>query len=380
MLTAAGTKVTCVVQRRLFRLLKSLEADVDLRPSEESGTVAGIRAWTPLMHLPQVLDLPADKLAPKIPYLRAEPERVARWRTRLGDAGFKIGIVWQGNPDKRIDQGRSAPLAAFAPLADIPGVRLISLQKDAGSEQLATVPFAGRIETPGEDFDAGDEGFLDSAAALECLDLLVTVDTAIGHLAGALGRPVIILLKRIGADWRWLYDRSDSVWYPTAHLMRQRMPGDWSELLGRAAAEVRRRAAANLTPAAGAGAPQAPVSVGELIDKLTILEIKRERIGDAAKLANVERERAALAAARASLALPDGKLDPLAAELKRVNEALWEIEDEIRDCERKSDFGPRFVELARSVYRNNDRRAAIKGEINRLSGSAIVEEKSYKGY
>jgi hypothetical protein len=124
----------------------------------------------------------------------------------------------------------------------------------------------------------------------------------------------------------------------------------------------------------------APISLGELIDKITILEIKAVRLGDPAKLANVRNELALLTAARGNLPLAGTNIEKLTAELKQVNEALWDIEDRIRDCERDQDFGPVFIELARSVYRTNDRRAALKREINLLAGSAIVEEKSYLSY
>ena len=123
-----------------------------------------------------------------------------------------------------------------------------------------------------------------------------------------------------------------------------------------------------------------PVSVGELVDKLVILEIKAERIGDAGKRANVVHERDLLRATVAREVPGSRELDRLTAELKKVNEALWEIEDDIRDLERARDFGVRFVELARAVYVTNDKRAALKKDINRLVGSDIVEEKSYKAY
>ena len=122
------------------------------------------------------------------------------------------------------------------------------------------------------------------------------------------------------------------------------------------------------------------VAAGELVDKITILEIKSERIADPAKLANVRTELAVLAAARAAALPPSPGLDRLTAELRAVNEALWQIEDDIRDCEAAGDFGPRFVALARSVYRTNDRRAALKREINALTGSRLIEEKSYRDY
>jgi hypothetical protein len=375
LLTAGGAKVTCVVQQRLFKLIGTLDADIDLRPLEQAGSVKGIKAWTPMMHLPQALNLAPAQFAPCIPYLHAEPERVARWAKRIGTQGFKIGIAWQGNPDPRIDQGRSAPLAAFAPLADIPGVRLISLQHGKGNDQIAAAPFKGRIETLGEDFDAGPDGFLDTAAVMQTLDLVVTVDTSLGHVAGALGRPLFILLKAVGADWRWLYRREDTAWYPTARLFRQTTPDGWPDLLSRVAAAVRER----IDVAGNAGAPLTPVSVGELLDKLAILDIKAERIEDAQQRANVIKERDALAALAAPYRARDGAA-PLVAELRSVNEALWDIEDKIRDCERRKDFGDEFLGHARSVYRINDRRAALKKQINLLCGSALIEEKAYKPY
>ncbi len=122
------------------------------------------------------------------------------------------------------------------------------------------------------------------------------------------------------------------------------------------------------------------IAPGELIDKITILEIKAERIVDAAKRANVLVELRTLTDARAAAIPLDGEIDRLAAELKTVNEALWEIEDNIRECDRDGDFGPRFVELARTVYRTNDRRAELKREVNLRLGARLVEEKSHKPY
>lgn len=122
-----------------------------------------------------------------------------------------------------------------------------------------------------------------------------------------------------------------------------------------------------------------PVSWGELLDKITILEIKTRRIEDSAKLANVGRELEALNAVVGVGTLPDGA-PVLIDQLRAVNEALWDVEDAIRDCERHKDFGARFVELARSVYHSNDRRAALKRDLNELLGSELVEEKSYQAY
>ena len=129
-----------------------------------------------------------------------------------------------------------------------------------------------------------------------------------------------------------------------------------------------------------AGIALVPISFGELIDKITILELKAERIADPQKVANIRTELDLLSVARARFAVTDDATAPLHAELKRINAALWDIEDRIRDCERAKTFGPEFVELARSVYQTNDRRATLKRRISELAGSAIVEEKSYRDY
>lgn len=122
------------------------------------------------------------------------------------------------------------------------------------------------------------------------------------------------------------------------------------------------------------------IAPGELIDKITILEIKREQISDAEKLANVRIELETLEASRDAAIQPSDEMTRLTADLKAVNQELWGIEDDIRDCERDGDFGPKFIELARAVYKTNDRRAALKREINVHLGSRLVEEKSYQPY
>jgi hypothetical protein len=160
------------------------------------------------------------------PYLRAEPTLVEKWAARLGPDGFKIGVCWRGSANPKADHGRAVPLAALAPLAGS-GARLISLQKFEGStpDDLARAPW---LELVGDDFDGGPDGFVDTAALMENLDLIVTGDTSIAHLAGALGRPVVVLLQA-AADWRWFNDREDCPWYPTMRLFRQSRLGDWSE-------------------------------------------------------------------------------------------------------------------------------------------------------
>jgi glycosyltransferase involved in cell wall biosynthesis/tetratricopeptide (TPR) repeat protein len=174
-------------------------------------------------------------------------------------------------------------------------------------------------------------------------------------------------------------DREDTPWYPTARLFRQSRADDWDEVLARVAAALAllanngRRDPIPQTD----GALSAPVSFGELIDKITILRIKSERIADPGKLANVRRELDLLTEVRRHSACNAHDIREFERELERVNQQLWDIEERIRDCERRADFGPEFVDLARAVYKTNDRRAELKRRINDVAGSELIEEKSY---
>ncbi len=325
-----------------------------------------------LFSLPRAFKTRLDSVPASVPYLFADRALAVKWSGRLGSHGFKIGIAWQGNPDPKIDIARSAPLANFAPLAALPDCRLISLQKGHGVEQIADSGL--RVETLGDDFDAGPNAFLDTAAVMANLDLIVAVDTSIAHLAGALARPVWIALKHI-PEWRWMLGRDDLPWYPTMRLFRQRTIGDWEGVFADIAEALKTLIAEKNR--GSAGPLLVPTAVGELIDKLTILEIKAERIPDPRKLANVRRELALLSDLKRRRGISGARVDSLTAELKQRNCALWEIEEAIRQCERMGDFGPNFVALARRVYQENDKRAALKRNINDLFGSPIVEEKHY---
>ena len=217
-------------QPRLRRLLSNMPG---MPPMVVPGdTLPRIDLVCPLMSLPART---GAAIPTQVPYLSAEPDRVARWRARIGTAGFKIGIAWQGNPGRIEDLGRSMKLREFAALAAVPGVRLIGLQKNDGIEQLSDAP---SVETLGATFDAGPDGFLDTAAAMMSLDLIVTSDTSIAHLAGALGRSVWVALRKV-PDWRWQLTRNDSPWYPTMRLFRQTERDDWGTVFAAMAAAMR---------------------------------------------------------------------------------------------------------------------------------------------
>jgi Flp pilus assembly protein TadD len=214
--SAVGGNVAFEAPPRLIRLLSSNPALPPMIPA--GATLPAFDTVVPLLSLPARTSLPAAQP----PYLFAEPDRIGAWRERIGSGGFRVGINWQGYSGRFEDNGRSFPLAMFRPLA-IPGVRLISLQKGEGEEQIAGAGFA--LETL-DGLDEGPDAFLDTAAVMMNLDLVITSDTSIAHLAGALGRPVWVALRRV-PDWRWMLDRADSPWYPAMRLFRQVTDGDW---------------------------------------------------------------------------------------------------------------------------------------------------------
>lgn len=191
-----------------------------------------------LLSIPGLRGTNLETIPSAVPYLRPEEERVAAWRDRIPTGLVRIGIHWQGNKEYGKDHRRSPPLAFFAPLATIPGVKLISLQKGDGLEQLSSLPAGMTVHMPGDDFDSGPDAFVDTAAIMQQLDLVVSSDSAVVHLAGALGRPVWIVLPHL-PDWRWMLGREDSPWYPTARLFRQPISGDWGSVFKRVADEVR---------------------------------------------------------------------------------------------------------------------------------------------
>ena len=369
LMAAVGVDATFVCPPRLRRLLSS-KAKVRFADSPPEGEL--FDAQIAISSLPHAFGTRLETIPAAVPYLAAEPALRDMWLERIGAEGFKIGVVWQGNPDPEADRARSMPLTALAPLAGIVGVRLISLQKGAGEEQLANPPPSMRVETLSANFDAGADAFVDTAAAMTCLDLVVTCDTSVAHLAGALAVPVWVALKS-DAEWRWLTERTDSPWYPTMRLFRQMRRGVWSDVFEAMARELAELAKRRTAPSM----VSTPCSLGELIDKITILRIKAERIGDPEKLTNVRRELELLERLGRDDGASGPPIDLLTDQLALVNGRLWTIEDALRTCEREGDFGPRFVALARSVYCENDTRAAIKRAINMLANSALVEEKSY---
>ncbi|MBV9861669.1 MAG: glycosyltransferase family protein [Alphaproteobacteria bacterium] len=194
-------------------------------------------AYSALSGLPRLAHTVLETIPAQAPYLRADPARAANWADRLGALlprdYRRIGIVWAGRPTHRNDRKRSVELGLFAPLARLPRVALVSLQKGPAQRQIGT--YWGRAPL----LNLGPEirDYADTIAALECLDLVVAVDTSIVHVAGAMGKPVWIMLP-YAPDWRWLLGRSDSPWYPTARLFRQSEDRQWPPVMATIASEA----------------------------------------------------------------------------------------------------------------------------------------------
>jgi tetratricopeptide (TPR) repeat protein len=224
---AQGAKVILSVQDVLVRLLKFSYPAIEVIGSKVKSS--NIDFHNPLLSMPLAFGTDRKGIPATVSYLQAEPDRVRTWASRIGAGGFRIGISWQGNNRVTADVGRSFPLRHFERLSKTPNVRLISLQKNAGVEQLLDLPSDVKVETFRDGFDDGRDAFVDTAAVMENLDLIITSDTAIAHLAGALGRPVWVALKYV-PDWRWFLERSDSPWYPTMRLFRQTSIGEWEDV------------------------------------------------------------------------------------------------------------------------------------------------------
>ena len=228
-----GAKVVLSVPDRLVALLKTATPAVEVIGWGQ--VPAAFDFHIPLASIPLAVGMRAGTIPAADRYLTAQPDRMAHWRSLLGGTGFRIGVAWQGLEQVRGLEGKSFPLAALAGIAAVPGVRLISLQKGDGAEQLDHLPAGMTVETYA--FDEGPDAFLDTAAMMAACDLVITADTAPAHLAGALGIPAWVALKHV-PDWRWFLGRDDSPWYPSLKLFRQPQTGDWDSVFDAMAGEL----------------------------------------------------------------------------------------------------------------------------------------------
>ena len=226
-----GCRVVLEVQPPLVRLLQGMPNIHQV--VAQGDDLPAFDLHCPLMSLPRAFATTLETIPAALPYLHADPEAVAAWNVKLPDSGLRVGLVWSGSPHNDdagahlIDRRRSIALNEFAPLADLPGIHLVSLQKH-GTEQAWTCPPGMTLIDPMADVN----DFADTAALIANLDLVIAVDTSVAHLAAGMGRPVW-LMSRYDGCWRWLHDREDSPWYPGMRIYRQQCPHDWPAVIAR---------------------------------------------------------------------------------------------------------------------------------------------------
>nr|WP_298244142.1 tetratricopeptide repeat protein [uncultured Bradyrhizobium sp.] len=224
LLRSSGARVVLEVQRALVPLLKDLPGVDVIVP--RGDPIPHFDVHCPLLGLARLLGLSLTDVPGQVPYLVADPVRMETWQKRIRHVGgFRVGLAWAGSPTMADDRRRSIPPDLLGELAGIPGVSFVSLQKSAPGQAIAAP--SGLVL---HDFTDELNDFADTAALIANLDLTISVDTSVIHVAGALGRPVW-LLNRFNGCWRWLLDRNDCPWYPTLRQFRQSRPGDWSSVV-----------------------------------------------------------------------------------------------------------------------------------------------------
>jgi hypothetical protein len=250
-MAGSATVITYPPLANLFRSIPGVEVTTAYDGSAFDHHV-------PLMCLPRLFGTTLETIPAQTPYLAADAEKVERWAERLSHLGarIKVGLVWAGESRRdnlgahAIDQRRSMRLAQFAPLAGVPGVQFVSLQTGGPSQEARNPPAGLRLA----DMTGDLQDFSDTAALIANLDLVISVDTSVAHLAGALAKPVWIL-SRFDGCWRWLNGREDSPWYPTARLYHQKAAGAWDDVVQRVSEDLARFAN---QPAASKPGPAPP--------------------------------------------------------------------------------------------------------------------------
>lgn len=233
LVASRGGKIILQCQKELMPLIKHVEGVENIIPLGDPLPLFDIHC--PLLCLPMIFDTNLDTIPANVPYIRADDFLVKKWKEKVGNtSSAKVGVIWQGNPVHKRDRERSIPFDKLAPLAKISGVSFYSLQKGEGSEKAKDLSCGLQLI----DFMDEVRDFSDTAALIENLDLVISVDTSVAHLAGAMGKPVWALIQ-FSPDWRWLLERADSPWYPTMRLFRQPAFGDWDSVIRRVEEELR---------------------------------------------------------------------------------------------------------------------------------------------
>ena len=228
-----ASRVDIICHPALATLFATLDGADTIYPFDQPYPRSGWDYWTPPMSLPYYCGTRLDSIPAAIPYVHADPARVAHWQSMLPETGVRVGLVWKGNPKFENDADRSlSSLSVLSPLRAVPGVAFVSLQKIYGEDEAARMA----DEWPLLELGSKMVDFADTAAILDQLDLVICIDTAVAHLAGALGKRCWVMLPDYKADWRWLTGREDTPWYPgTMRLFRQSVQGSWDDVADRLA-------------------------------------------------------------------------------------------------------------------------------------------------
>lgn len=301
-------------------------------------------------------------------YIQTNLEITNKWKktldTEFPDNKPRIALFWSGFTTQFIE--KTIKLDEFKEIGEL-DIHLISVQKGSGEEEIFT------SETNITSFDNFDNGpaFEDTIGILQNVDLLITIDTSVAHIAGLLGIKTWMILGDV-YDWRWFRNERKTDWYESVELFRAKKPRNWTPVLK----EIRGRLETEFNLSKKTDIPEIPISIGELFDKYSILEIKREKITNPEKLSRVNNELDKLKPITERF-----EISPiLYYDLIKVNRELWDIEDRIRVLEKAQDFSGEFIKLARSVYFKNDLRGEIKSKINKYFNSNICEVKEYIDY
>lgn len=367
-------KLVLLCPRVLVPLLSQCGLAIELIP-DDTKAVPHHDYHVHLASLPGIYRESTSKL---IPYVSPENKKVEQWREKVNaHPGMKIGLAWQGNPKYPLDIYRSCGEHPMQILTAIEECTFFQLQFEPAAK-LEIVSF--------EEVDV-DGAFVDTSAIIAALDLVITSDTAIAHLAGAMGIPCWVALS-VGADWRWFPKSESTRWYPATRLFRQQRINDWTtvfEKMKESLLETMSKGGDPFTSCEGNEGTERytveiPVSTGELIDKFTILLIKESKATAPTQVKSISIEIECLEPHVRLLVDQTPDLAPAKQTLQAINEQLWDVEDRIRECEARGVFSEEFIKLARSVYRLNDERAELKSQINEMTGSYIRETKIYARY
>lgn len=234
LLIIKGAKVLFAPHTQLKQILSTIDKKIIIVDPDDQSLIFDYHC--PLLSLPLAFKTKIHSIPSSIPYITTENDNDIKWRNRLGGKGFKIGIAWRGSVGIYAKM-RSIPLSGFSRLSTLSNVRLISLHNSKETLDEINQCLPGKIDFLGEDFDAGNQAFLDTASVIKSCDLIISCDTAIAHIAGALGAPTWLMLKYV-PHWVWMLNRQDSPWYPNHFLFRQSQPDNWDQVFDEIYAKI----------------------------------------------------------------------------------------------------------------------------------------------